>query len=93
MKEVPSPCSLLSLIGVETEGLLDYEGHGRAGIISIVRWKLRPVKFGADLGKGCPVNGQNGVICHFRGALPVSIWGHCSQVLVFTSTWGTPKGV
>ena len=36
-------------------------------------------------------------IWHFACALPASIWGHCSQVLVFTSTWGasgflgTPK--
>ena len=37
---------LLCLIGVETEGLLDYQG--RAGIISIVRWSLRPVIFGVD---------------------------------------------
>ena len=43
MEEVPrrtslaplaSPCFLLCLIGVETEGLLDYQG--RVGIISIV---------------------------------------------------------
>ena len=33
-------------IGVETEGLLDYQG--RAGIISIVQWNLRPVIFGVD---------------------------------------------
>ena len=32
--------------GVEAEGLLDYQG--RAGIISIVRWNLRPVIFGVD---------------------------------------------
>ena len=32
----------------ETEGLLDYEG--RAGIISIVRWNLRPVIFGVERG-------------------------------------------
>ena len=32
--------------GVETEGLLDYQG--RAGIISIVRWNIRPVIFGVD---------------------------------------------
>ena len=32
-------------VGVETEGLLDYQG--RAGIISIVQWNLRPVIFGA----------------------------------------------
>ena len=32
--------------GGETEGLLDYQG--RAGIISIVRWNLRPVIFGVE---------------------------------------------
>ena len=31
---------------METEGFLDYQG--RAGIISIVRWNLRPVIFGVD---------------------------------------------
>ena len=31
---------------VETEGLLVY--HGRAGIISIVRWNLRQVIFGVE---------------------------------------------
>ena len=34
------PLFLLCLIGVETERLLDYQG--RAGIISIVRWNVRP---------------------------------------------------
>ena len=56
MEEVPCrtslvplafPCLVLCFIGVETEGLLDYQG--RAGIISIVRWNLRPVIFGVDL--------------------------------------------
>ena len=45
-----TPCIPLlvhCLIGVETEGLLDYQG--RAGIISIVRWNLRPVIFGVEL--------------------------------------------
>ena len=42
-----SPCFVLCFIGVETEGLLDCQG--RAGIISIVRWNLRPVIFGVDL--------------------------------------------
>ena len=37
--------------------------------------------------------GKMGSICHFSRALPASIWGRCSQVLVFTSTWGTQKGV
>ena len=55
MEEVPRrtslvplafPCFVLCLIGVETEGLLDYQG--RAGIISIVRWNLRPVILGVD---------------------------------------------
>ena len=45
-----TPCvplfSTLFNRGVETEGLLDYEG--RAGIISIVRRNLRPVIFGVD---------------------------------------------
>ena len=31
---------------MEAEGLLDYQG--RSGIISIVRWNLRPVIFGVD---------------------------------------------
>ena len=35
------------LIRVEAAGLLDYQGW--AGIISIVRWNLRPVIFGVDL--------------------------------------------
>ena len=44
-----TPCVPLfvhCLIRVEAEGLLDYQG--RAGIISIVRWNLRPVIFGVD---------------------------------------------
>ena len=41
-------CFVLRFIGVETEGLLDYQG--RTGIFSIVRWNLRPVTFGVDFG-------------------------------------------
>ena len=44
-----APCVPLivhCLMRVEAEGLLDYQG--RAGIISIVRWNLRPVIFGID---------------------------------------------
>ena len=41
------PLFVHCLIGVEAEMLLDYQG--RAGIISIVRWNLRPVIFGVDL--------------------------------------------
>ena len=42
MKEVPRsafPCFVLCLIGVETEGLLDYQGQ--AGIMSIVHFQLQ----------------------------------------------------
>ena len=55
MEEVPRrtslvplafPCFAQYLIGVETEGLLDYQL--RAGIMSIVRWCLRPVIFGVE---------------------------------------------
>ena len=35
--------------------------------------------------------GKMGSICHFSCTLPASIWGHCSQVLAFTSFWGTQK--
>ena len=41
-----TPCFVLCLIGVETEGLLDYQR--RAGIMSIVRWNLRPFIFGVE---------------------------------------------
>ena len=41
------PSFVHCLIRVEAEGLLDYEG--RAGIISIVRWNLRPVIFGVEV--------------------------------------------
>ena len=37
--------------------------------------------------------GKTGSICHFPRALSASIWGHCSQVLVFTSIWRHKKGV
>ena len=40
------PLFVYCLIRVEAEGLLDYQG--RAGIISIVRWNLRPVIFGVE---------------------------------------------
>ena len=40
------PLFVHCLIRVEAEGLLDYQG--RAGIISIVRWNLRPVIFGVE---------------------------------------------
>ena len=45
------PLIVHCLIRAEAEGLLDYQG--RAGIISIVRWNLRPVIFGVDRNKIC----------------------------------------
>ena len=72
MEEVPHrtslvpfafPCFVLCSIGVEREGLLDYQGS--AGIMSIARWSLRSVIFGVDIaianqkasGRGCLVTG------------------------------------
>ena len=55
MEEVPrctslaslaSPSFVLCLVGVETEGLSDYQE--RAGIIPIVWWNRRPVIFGVE---------------------------------------------
>ena len=43
----PLPLFVLCLIGVETEGILDYQGW--AGTISIVRWNLCPVIFGVEV--------------------------------------------
>ena len=40
------PRFVLCLLRVAREGLLDYQG--RAGIMSIVRWNLRPVTFGVN---------------------------------------------
>ena len=36
--------------------------------------------------------GKKGSICHFSRSLTASIWGHCSQVLLFTSIRGTHWG-
>ena len=41
------PLFLHCLIRVEAEGLLDYQGQ--VGIISIVRWNLRPVIIGVEI--------------------------------------------
>ena len=37
--------------------------------------------------------GKMGSICHFPRALPASNAGHCSQILVLSSIWGTQKGL
>ena len=42
-----SPCFMLGLLSLETEGLLAFQG--RARITFIVRWNLRPVKIGVEL--------------------------------------------
>ena len=36
--------------------------------------------------------GKMGSICHFSRALPASIWGHCSQVLVLLAFAAHKKG-
>ena len=47
---------------------------------------------GGFLRKGGVVKmGKMGSICQFSRALPASIWGHCSQVLGFTSIWAHKK--
>ena len=74
MEEVPRRTLLAPLmsprssffIGVEREGLLDYQG--RAGVISIVRWNLRQVIFGLRFprpqkGTRIPISWK----CGFRG--------------------------
>ena len=35
--------------------------------------------------RGVLRTGKKGSVCHFPCPLPASIWGHCSQVLAFTS--------
>ena len=42
---------------------------------------------------GTPKKGARYMGRRFSLALSASIWGHCSQILVFTSIWGTQKGV
>ena len=55
MQEVPrrtsraplaSPLLMFILIGLEAKGFLAFQGQ--RGIISVVRWNLRPVIFGVD---------------------------------------------
>ena len=45
-RNLASLCLLLTLIGLETKGLLDFQG--RRGITSVVRRNLRPVISGVD---------------------------------------------
>ena len=56
--------------------------------------KLRPwSELNAKMVMGVVYMGKMESMCHFSRALLASIWGHCSEVLVFTSIWGTQKGV
>ena len=50
------PCFVLFWIGVETEGLLDYQG--REGIISIAQWNLRPGIFGVAKSDSHQISGS-----------------------------------
>ena len=49
---------MLILIGLEAKGLLEFQG--RRGIISVVRWNLRPVIFGVDFSGPCQGAAPNG---------------------------------
>ena len=78
-----TPCVPLfvhCLIRVEAEGLLDYQG--RAGIISIVRWNLRPVIFVVDfvvIVLMCPVVFLLSVCCSsFHFGIGGSVIAGCS---------------
>ena len=62
------PCFVLCLIRVETEGPLDYQG--RTGIISIVRWNLRPVIFGVDF-KQNKIHHNDGIFSVKKTASPI----------------------
>ena len=69
-----APCVPLfvhCLLRVEAEGLLDYQG--RAGIISVVRWNLRPVIFGVD--KGIPPRENGKKTPHTTQAHPQKLEG------------------
>ena len=60
---VPLFCALFNRGGQEE--LLDYQG--RAGIISIVRWNLRPVIFGVEIVLG--LSGRQKIVYVFFGVM------------------------
>ena len=88
------PCFVLRLIGVETKGLLDYQG--RAGIISIVRWNLRPVIFGVLSG---PLNRLNAILSLLQpldryrtpSAIGSAIGRPLSRPISHPNTGGSPQ--
>ena len=68
-------------------------GHIKAGLSDFRNQRFEPDTAKMRKMRKAPhPMGTMGSICHFPRALPASIWGHCSQVLVFTSIWGTQKG-
>ena len=60
-----SPCFVLCLIRVETEGLLDFQG--RAGITSIARWNLCLVIFSVENSSQEKQFSDNSCCMHCRG--------------------------
>ena len=66
-----TPYFLHCLIGVETEGLLDYQGW--AVIISIVRWNLRLVIFGVDFNSQEKERNPKFKLCEEVGAKKLSM--------------------
>ena len=58
---------------METEGLLDYQG--RAEIISIVRWTLRPVIFGVANSRGPGGAEQVGCVFFWYGDVSFAVSG------------------
>ena len=68
----------------EKEGILLQKYRDRNGRCTAILFKSIGVR-------GRLYMGEMGSICHFARALPASLWGHCSQVLVFASIWGAHK--
>ena len=67
------------------------EPHAPTQILELPRPKLQDILVVPLLkqGKEVPIKGQMGSICRFPRTLSASKWGHCSQVLVSTSIWGS----
>ena len=91
-----TPCVFLFVycfIRVDAEGLLDYQG--RAGIISIVRWNLRPVIFGVDTSQ---LRNSPGTLfnlnfrdVNFYGALLLASEARSSQANCSQTNLGEPR--
>ena len=68
------------------------EGFFFEGVFANMCTSLGCGALSAKRRRGWRYTGKMGSMCHFPRALPASIWGHCSQILVFTSTWGPAFG-